>query len=576
LPQTRQLYGSGQTLLQIGEQTSRAGSLLAQGIERALSSPAAHLDERLAVFSEYVNAANEPFTQAQDGIKTVDPKSLPSSLQVSFGKLESVLQDGAAAMADLKDVLSFGMTALGHDRPRTYLVLFQNQTELRPTGGFIGSLAEVVIDRGEIKSTFIPGGGPYDFRSQMRSHVAAPEPLRLLRAEWEIQDANWFPDFAASAQKTNWFWSQAGEPTADGVIAVNASVLQTLLRLTGPIEMPAYGKTLTADNVIPELQQAVEVEYDRTENKPKKIIADLFPLLLEKMKSGDQNNSLKYLGALAKALETKDVQMWFPRAEEQALAERFQVAGRIRPTLGDALGVIEANIGGQKTDAVIKEDVHHEVVIAEDGTIEDTVTITRDHTGIKGDLFYGAHNVAYVRAYVPEGSTLLDATGFDAPSSSLFKIPASFDAPDKDLAKEVTPLGQDMTGVMLTQEFSRTAFGGWVQLKPGWQQTISFKYKLPFSAFDITRRVNPGVQETTSRAGRPSYLLDLTSQSGKTDRGFTLTLHYPSVWHVAWASGSWTHVAGESQAIFSGLDRDQVLAIAFDPISTNTSFHVEP
>jgi hypothetical protein len=122
------------------------------------------------------------------------------------------------------------------------------------------------------------------------------------------------------------------------------------------------------------------------------------------------------------------------RPEEEQLVERYDWNGRLKPTLGDALAIIEANIAGQKTDASIREQVDHQVEIAEDGSITDTVTLTRTHDAIKGELFKGANNVSYLRVYVPLGSRLLEADGFEAPSSSLFEIPLAEDLPDPDAA----------------------------------------------------------------------------------------------------------------------------------------------
>ena len=106
------------------------------------------------------------------------------------------------------------------------------------------------------------------------------------------------------------------------------------------------------------------------------------------------------------------------RAEEQELVKRYDWSGTLKPTIGDALAIVEANIAGQKTDTSIQERVDHEVEIAEDGTITNTVTLTRVHAGVKGELFKGANNVSYVRVYVPMGSQLLEATGFEAPWTS--------------------------------------------------------------------------------------------------------------------------------------------------------------
>ena len=125
----------------------------------------------------------------------------------------------------------------------------------------MGSLALMDIDRGQIKRLEIPGGGPYDFQGQLTAQVAAPEPLRLIQPVWQLQDANWFPDWPTSAEKIMWFLNKSGAPTFDGVIAVTSDVMEDLLMVTGPIEMNEYGLTIDSDNFWYVTENQVENEY---------------------------------------------------------------------------------------------------------------------------------------------------------------------------------------------------------------------------------------------------------------------------------------------------------------------------
>src|SRR5690606_8343561 len=113
----------------------------------------------------------------------------------------------------------------------------------------------------------------------------APRALQLINARWELQDANWFFDWPTSAQKIAHLYDQSGGPTVDSVIAVDTAVMEELLKFLGPVELAAYDKEIDAVNFRQILQQHVEVDYDKTLNQPKKIIADLAPLMLERLKS---------------------------------------------------------------------------------------------------------------------------------------------------------------------------------------------------------------------------------------------------------------------------------------------------
>lgn len=562
LPETRSLYQNARVFLQTGNDAVQAGRLLSQGLARALEEPTRYPDDRLITFLTYLEAANVPLERAVQSIGRIDMARVPERARLQAHQLREALVLSELSMRELHTMTRLMLSAIGHERPRTYLFVFQNNTELRPTGGFMGSLAEVTFDRGEIKKVFVPGGGPYDFRDQLLARVIPPKPLQLIASRWEFQDANWFPDFPASAKKIRWFWSQAGQPTLDGVVAVNASLMEKILQITGPIDMPEYGKLITAENFMLETQKAVELEYDKTTNQPKKFIGDLMPKILERLQKSSREDWPKYLALMSLALETKDLQIAFTNPEEDALAHRFQWRGEMKPVIGDTLAVIEANIAGQKTDAVIEEDVRHEAKIGEDGSIVDQVTLTRRHTGQKGELFRGVNNVAYLRVYVPRGAKLLEASGYEPPAETLFKQPLPQDALDQDVSELVTHEEVLASGLTATEEWGRTVFGGWIQLFPGKTSTVTLTYRLPFTVFDLAREMGKD---------HAAYILLFTSQSGKSDRQIHSRVLLPRSWNVAWSNERVVDAdASKIIDLHRRWDRDYVMAGLFDPNHAKT------
>ncbi|MDO8584492.1 MAG: DUF4012 domain-containing protein, partial [bacterium] len=250
LPETRDLYDSAHHLLAAGEKAAVAASVLSQGVQRAFSIPVRHSDERLSAFITYTAEAKPLLDEAAAELDQVKTASLPPEMVAQVETMRQALALGQESLRDFQGIGQLLLAMAGHDGMRSYLFVFQNHTELRPTGGFMGSIAQVDMDRGDIKRIWVPGGGPYDLRNQLKVRVSPPAPLQLLRDRWEFEDANWFPDFPTSAEKINWFWSKSGQPTLDGVIAVNATIMEKLLLITGPIEMPEYGKTITAENFL--------------------------------------------------------------------------------------------------------------------------------------------------------------------------------------------------------------------------------------------------------------------------------------------------------------------------------------
>jgi hypothetical protein len=557
LPSTRDAYQSARSVLHAGDLSAQAAAMLSEGLNRALNQPARYPVDRLHVFQTYLESALPLIDEADVSIHEVKADALPDSQLPHLAEATDALDSAKVGLREFQAINDLLIAGVGDEHRRSYLFIFQNSTELRPTGGFMGSLAQITLDRGQLTQLVVPGGGPYDLRDQLTTRALPPEPLRLVASRWEFQDANWFPDFPTAATKIRKFWSEAGQPTVDGVIAVNLGVMENLLKITGPIDMPEYGKTITADNFWLETQKEVEVDYDKQQNTPKKFIGDLMPKVLERLKSlTNKEDGLKLLALATDALETKDIQVWFADPEQEALAERLDWSGRFKEAPGDELAVIDTNIAGQKTDREISEQITHRVDIAQDGGITDTVTLVRTHHGEKGAQFNGVNNVDYVRVYVPQGSQLISAEGFAPPAASLFKTMLASDLPDPDVtAVEKNPrVGPN--NVRITDELGRTAFGGWLQLMPGATATTTFTYRLPFTAFDIADRLHP-VGAPAPDAKRPAYMSLYTSQSGKSDRQIETDIHVPADWSSIWTSG------GDRLGLDAPWDRDRAIAGLF-------------
>ena len=529
---------SGEKLLAAGESVARAGEELAAGIEAAQGSPetvAKKLDRmRLALV-----AALPHLETASAELGDVPLRSLPESFRAPF---DGIRDDVAGAVSDLKRATASGdvlLDAIGANGKRRYLVVFQNSRELRPTGGFIGSYALMDLEDGSIENIEIPGGGSYDLRGGLNQRIAAPEQLRLVNPRWEFQDANWFADFPTSARSLVWFYEKSGGPTVDGVIAVTSNMMEDLLRHVGPVAMPEYGKTIDAENFHLETQKSVEIEYDRETNRPKQIISDMAPKVLKGLMDGGAEDMPALASAMGKALASKDVQVWFRDEKAQAAAADFGWTGELAPPSegSDFLAVVDTNVAGGKTDAAVKADIRHETRIEGNGAIVDTVTVTRTHRGQKGELFTGIKNIDYIRFYVPKGSELLSADGFQAPGQGYF-LPTDDTLQPSTLLEAVE--GQvrthEASDTRVSEESGLTVFGNWVQTEPGESRTVKISYRLPFRIQDLASVPETRFEKVREALGAwtPTAAMKLVvrKQPGAIDRSFSSRIAMPSGWRV--------------------------------------------
>lgn len=469
-------------LLVAAQAFSRAGETFARAGVLFNANNSVSMAERFADFNALAPGLLRDLQTARTALAAVHLDNVPAQYAEQFSEIRrTILPTIDLAVREIQLLQQAIPDLLGFTAPRRYLVLFQNNNEIRATGGFLGSFAVVDVRDGEVQKYTFPGGGTYDLQGSLTKRVAAPEPLQLIADRWEFQDANWWWDWPTSAKKIEWFYDHAGGESVDGVIALDSSAIEQLLEITGPIDIPKYGLTISKENFVHETTAEVETRYDKTENKPKQFLADLAPLLLERLETMSGEDSSAFLSFVAQGFAEKHLQIYRTDAAAQQVVISLGWGGEVvpLPPQTDTLGIVHTNIAGQKTDGVINDTVTHEVNMDADGTLTSNVVITRTHTGVKGDLYTGVRNVNYLRLYVPEGSELVAASGFTPPPTELFKI--NLLPIDDDVALLDEPFVIDQaTGVRISRQFGRTVFGQWIMVDPGQSTTVRVTYRLPW------------------------------------------------------------------------------------------------
>lgn len=433
-------------------------------------------------------------------------------------RLTPTLRVAVNALADGTDVAA---NLLGVGQPTELLFAFQNSNELRPTGGFLGSFALLRLDRGELRILDAPPTGSYGVDSYLPSTIRPPLPLQVITPSWYFHDANWYPDFPTSAEQIVRFYELARGFRPNGVVALTNRLLENLLAVTGPIELGQYDVTVDTENVTSVTQEQTERKYDLRANDPKQFIADLLPQVAERVADLPADRYPALLAVLASAFTTGDLQVWSPEQSIQTEVVRLGWGGSFPSSLGDTFALVDANVGGGKTDRVITTDIVDRVVVQTDGTAVATVTVRRRHEGQAGDALTGARNRTYHRLYVPLGSKLLSAEGFAAIPPGDFQPIPDDSAPDPLLARiEGRVVVDELSGTRMNDEFGRTVFGNWTELHPGEETSFVVTYQLPFRLTSDLER----------------YDFSFVRQAGSQRRTFTFELEVPTGRDVTWTS----------------------------------------
>jgi len=557
---------TGDNMLSAGANLSKAGEYLTMAVTPLnnlggfISLPSGEennsqkgsLTEKLSESTNNLNLAIGKLDAANSDLKNVKISDLPSDVAP---KIATIKDNLPKISSDLKTVVSYSdyfLQMLGHKGAKRYLVLFENNRELRPTGGFMGTYALVDIDSGRIKNIKIEG--PYNLDGNLMEKIIAPEPLRLIQVKLFLRDANWFLDFPMSAKKVMSMYEKSGGPTVDGVFTVTGNVMEALLNVTGEIEMSDYGTSVNADNFFDKTQWEVEYDYDKQENEPKKFLADLFPVFLDRLSNLDKDKWLETANVLYRMLDEKDIMMYFNDEKLENFVKEFNWTGEIKNSSKDYLSTVITNIGGGKTDDVIDQKILHESEIQEDGSVIDTITVTRIHNGDINDMWTSVKNMAYMRFYVPLGSEMIEARGFDKEFWGVLRPLEEGSSPDSLISSiESNMKVNNENGIRIMEESGKTVFGNWLGVECGQAKTMVIKYKLPFKV------KNSGKDAATS------YAMFFQKQPGTKAFETTSILKYPKNYYANWKYSSDNMLTEVSEGLQyrTNLNKDKTYAVVF-------------
>ena len=487
---------SAQGVLEAGNSISTAGmqlnSVLAIASQIKISPQGFETPEgfyeTVTAMRKYLGVAIRELKKAEKSFAKVDPNDLPEAFRGQYEIYKEQLSISIAGLEKLDSLSYFMQRFIGKDQ-KSFLILFQNNNELRATGGFIGTYGFYKLQNGRIVSQKI--SSVYDLDGQIVEKIAPPGPFYAMTNKWGLRDSNWFVDFKESARKASSFYEMTGKETPDAVIGLTPDLFIDLLKLTGPIHFPKYNLTLDASNFRELIQLHTSVLYDKEVNTPKQMLADFAPLLLQKLSELPGDKTSELFSSLIKNFSEKNILIYDRSADVQNMLEQNNWAGRIVDTDRDYLAVFSTNLGGRKTDLAIAQRLMLESEVQSDGSIINTITYRRDHVL---DLAEQAKNVSYIRFLVPHGSELIAAEGFTkkpfypADGSAYpqdAQYPFRIDSDLKKLDAGTTVHGS--SGMVISTESGKTEFANWIDTDPGQSSVVKITYKLPFKMKDMKR-----------------------------------------------------------------------------------------
>ena len=475
------------SVLESGKMLTEAASFFSQGISEINEVPILFvqnnaqsdlyaqnkisLTDKLKAALDLFNKSFEKISGAQIKLNSLSPTLLPSSLNSNLQVINSRLGELNKIVERVQNQIPAVLKLLGDRYPHRYLVLLQNNTESRPTGGFIGSYLIVDVNEGYIEK--LDFHDIYESDGQLNTYVPAPQEIAALTDNWRMRDSNYSPDFELSAKKAAWFLEEEEGPGVDTVIAVNQSIVQNLLNITGPLEVEGLMAKLNTENYNTVLTYVIESKLEGLDN-PKAILEKLINVLKEKLY--DKASFKNLFTLIQKGINEKQVLAWSKDAEIESFFKEIGIDGKIlnTPDDEDFLNLISVNVGGNKSDLYIESEIIHETEIKNNGEIIDKITYKRKHTW-SPDILLKWKNDLEPFGFTEYPDWLQDILGRDN-NKSVIKI----SIPKGSVIEDVVGIEKSELHSGTDEELNKSYVYFNLDIPPQNERVVTILYKLPY------------------------------------------------------------------------------------------------
>ncbi len=381
---------------------------------------------------------------------------------------------------------------------KSYLVLLQNNLELRPAGGFIGSYGKFDFEAGRL--TGIKVDDIYALDGQLKDVIEPPAEIKthLNVDRWYLRDSNYDPDFPTSAKQASFFYKKEGGDLINGVVALDLTASGKLLNAVGGLDLPEYGESVDGDNLFERAISHAEVGFFPGSQAKKNYLVSLQTQLFNKVFYLSKQNWPAIIQALGSSLEQKHMMVYMedPRLFSYIASQNWagvmprggvKVAGET----SDFLAVNEANLSANKSNYYLKRSLNLETDIGKDGGVKHTLRISYNNTS-PSSVFPAGTYKNFFRVYMPLGAKINKAT-----------------------------IGEsDITSQMVAfSDYGRSGYSTFFEVAPQETKNLVIEYTL--------------ADPLAFKNGVVNYRLDVLKQAGVIADPFNWTLNYPINYEIS-------------------------------------------
>lgn len=432
---------------------------------------------------------------ANEILKKIDVNTFPTFTKDKLVQIKELAITAQEATKTYKEASAFLPEILGVDERQRFLVLLQNESEIRSTGGWVTSYGIIGLEGGQIRELFVDDIYNADgtLRVQGKKY-SPPESMKnaLNLKDWPFSLVNWSPDLSETRVASEKFVSDLGKGNdVDGIITLDITFFQKLLDKWGGIEVPGEDEIITGQNIHEKVFQ-MHREFTPGSTQKTTFLANLANEIIKKMLSMDIGQLMEISDVLTSSLDEKHLQITFANSSAYNFFNSRNWAGSLDSKYNDAPIAIDWNWGGNKANQYLNKNLSLSVTIRDEETIDFAYTATVENTSTVNTYPQGDY-VNYQRIYIPADAQVLKIVGIKDNKYSTYK------------------------------ESGFKVIGGWFDVPIKETATLEISYRL--------KKSSSGVMFPLVKQENTTFLdLNIFKQAGERKHAYKLDISYPASW----------------------------------------------
>jgi len=473
-----------------------------------------------------LDEASYKISLASEIISQLNTASFPSFLQDKILLVKDLVSKLDEGTKTFQETTTFLPDILGVDERKRYLILFQNESELRSTGGWLTSYGVVGIEGGQIREIFVDD--IYNAEGTLKiagKKYTAPKSMTnaLSVTEWPFSLVNWSPDLSETQMASEQFIKDIGKGNSiDGVITIDIAVIQKLLDAWEGIEVPGESELITSENIYSKIFE-MHREFTPGSTEKATFLANLANEMVTKLLSTDISGLIGLSDALISSLDEKHLQVNLRNTDALNFFSSRNWAGTLDSKYNDAPIAIDWNWGGNKANLYLDKSYNLTADIKDKDTIDFTYSISVENNSTSNNYPEGDY-INYQRIYIPSEAKILKISGIEDNKYTIYR------------------------------ESGYKIIGGWFNVPIKTTSSIEIAYRLERDSNNTNFPLQ--IEDNTA-----FFDINIFKQAGEKKHAYVLGVNYPSTW-VLDNSGGLNSISNQLSSRFE-LSKDMSFPVVF-------------